>query len=229
MSTAPTYREFRAWALAQGYTPETLAPHVQADNPEQTAERLLVHLAGTPWDDESLPYPKLCQLYWGAAATAPAAPTSRGHVELAEALVAGRKDRPWLKPGQYTVTHRFTDPYLYVTLGADAPRDGIKTLAHLAGALYLETDQDGPRVVRFPYEVLCRLAGMQWRSRGDQRAKALVSVSTPVVSAAEASRQCPCGAPLTGQASQRFCSPRCRMKASRANPQKIAKRGGQRV
>jgi hypothetical protein len=226
MNTAPTYRAFRAWALAQGYTPETLAPFVQADNPLKTAERLLIHLAGTRWDDEPLPYPKLRQLYRGSDAPAPAAPAPRGHVELADALISGRKDRPWLKPDQYTVTHCFTDPYLYVTLDADAPREGIKTLAHLAGALYLETDQDGPRVVRFPYEVLCRLAGMQWRSRGDQRAKALASMSTPVVSDAEAPRLCPCGAQLTGQASQRFCSPRCRMKASRANPHRIAKKRG---
>jgi hypothetical protein len=154
MNTAPTYKEFRTLALSRGWTPKDLAPFVQADNPLKTAEHLLVHFAGTRWDDEPLPYPKLCELYRGSDATAPAAPAPRGHVELAEALVSGRKDRPWLKPDQYTVTHRFTDPYLYVTLDADAPREGIKTLAHLAGALSLETDEYGPRRVRFPYEAV---------------------------------------------------------------------------
>jgi hypothetical protein len=224
MSTTPTYREFRTWALAQGYTPETLAPHVQADNPLKTAERILVHLAGTRWDDEPLPYPKLCQLYRGSDAPAPAAPAPRGHVELADALISGRKDRPWLKPDQYTVTHRFTDPYLYVTLDADAPRDGIKTLAHLAAALYLETDPDGPRVVRFPNEVLCRLAGRQWRSRGDQ----LVEGTAPIALSPEAPRRCSCGTPLTGRADQRYCSPHCRQQASRANSSTMAKKRGLR-
>jgi hypothetical protein len=167
MSTqAPTYKQFHDFALSHGYTGRTLAPHVEADEPIKTATRILVFLAGTRWDDEPLPYPKLCRLYRGSDVTAPDAPAPSRHVELAEALVSGRKDRSWLKPGQYTVTHRFTDSYLCVRLDADAPREGIKTLAHLAGALDLETDQDGPRVVRFPYEVLCRLAGQQCRSRG---------------------------------------------------------------
>jgi hypothetical protein len=126
MSTAPTYKEFRTFALARGWTPKDLALFVQADNPLKSAARILYHLAGTRWDAEPLPYPKLCQLYRGSAATTPAAPAPRGHVELAEALVSGRKDRPWLKPDQYTVTHRFTDPYLYVTLEADAPATGSR-------------------------------------------------------------------------------------------------------
>jgi hypothetical protein len=63
---APTYKEFRAWAYVNTYTPETLAPCVQADNPLKAAERILAHLAGTRFDDEPLPYQKLCQLYHGA-------------------------------------------------------------------------------------------------------------------------------------------------------------------
>jgi hypothetical protein len=62
---APTYKELRTWAYVNAYTPETLAPYVQADNPLKAAERILVHLADTRWDDEPLPYPKLCQLYYG--------------------------------------------------------------------------------------------------------------------------------------------------------------------
>lgn len=60
---APTYNEFRTWAYVNAYTPETLTPYVLADNPLKAAERILVHLAGTRFDDEPLPYPKLCQLY----------------------------------------------------------------------------------------------------------------------------------------------------------------------
>jgi len=106
-------------------------------------------------------------------------------------------------------------------------------LAHLAGALYLETNQDGPCVVRFPYEVLCRLAGKQCRSRGDQLVKGTVQVELPslrskVGPSTEAPRFCPCGARLTGKADQRYCSPRCRMQASRANPSRIAKKRGLR-
>jgi hypothetical protein len=59
----PTYREFREFALSKGLTPETLAPYVQSDSPEKAAERILVYLAGTRWDDKPLPYPRLCQLY----------------------------------------------------------------------------------------------------------------------------------------------------------------------
>jgi hypothetical protein len=44
---APTYKEFRTWALDQGWTPEELAEFTQADDPKATAERILVHLAGT--------------------------------------------------------------------------------------------------------------------------------------------------------------------------------------
>jgi hypothetical protein len=101
-------------------------------------------------------------LYYGTTPTTTTAPThsAREHVELAHTVVSGRKDHPWLKPDQYTVTHEFTDPYLYITLGPDAPCEGINTLAHLAGASRLDAN-----TYRFPYEVLCRLAGQQWRRR----------------------------------------------------------------
>jgi hypothetical protein len=65
----PTYRQFREFALQRGMTPQTLAPHIQSDHPEKAAERFLVHLVGTRWDDELLPYPKLCQLYQGTTDT----------------------------------------------------------------------------------------------------------------------------------------------------------------
>jgi hypothetical protein len=218
---APTYHEFRTWALSQGYVPETLAPHVEADNPLKTAERVLVHLAGSTFDEQPLPYAKLCALYRGATVSS-SAPSPKAHVELDETLILGRKDRSWLKPGQYTVTHDDYDPYLYVTLTPDSPREGIKTLAHLSGALRL-----GPDTYRFPYEVLCRLAGQQWRAKGDQLAEsspaARLSADAPAVP-----RLCSCGTPLTGRAHQRYCSPRCRVKACRANPQRIAKTRGVR-
>ena len=224
---APTYKEFRDFALSHGYTGRTLAPHVEADEPVKTATRILVFLAGTRCDNELLPYPKLCHLYYGTTPTTPTAPahSARERVELSDALVSGRKDRPWLKPGQYTVTHEFTDPYLYITLTPDAPREGIKTLAHLAGALRLDAD-----TYRFPYQVLCRIAGQQWRCHGDQLAQGTAplvpSIEEHTEEHPDAPRCCPCGASLTGQASQRFCSTRCRKQASRANPQRIAKKRG---
>jgi len=66
----PTYAAFRTLALTQGWTPKDLAPFVQADEPEQTAERILYHLAGAvssqtgfSWDECPLPYPILCEVY----------------------------------------------------------------------------------------------------------------------------------------------------------------------
>jgi hypothetical protein len=67
---SPTYLEFRQLALSQGWTSKDLAPFVQADQPEKTAERILYHLAGVVstrsgfrWDDCPLPYPILCEVY----------------------------------------------------------------------------------------------------------------------------------------------------------------------
>jgi hypothetical protein len=69
MST-PTYLQFRQLATSHGWTPKDLAPFVQADEPEKTAERILYRLAGVvssqtgfAWDDCPLPYPILCEVY----------------------------------------------------------------------------------------------------------------------------------------------------------------------
>jgi hypothetical protein len=68
--SAPTYQEFRRLALTHGWTPKDLAPFVQADQPEKTAERILYHLAGVvssrtgfAWDDCPLPCPILRAVY----------------------------------------------------------------------------------------------------------------------------------------------------------------------
>jgi hypothetical protein len=68
--SAPTYQDFRQLAATHGWTPKDLAPFVQADDPERTAERILYHLtgvvssqAGFAWDDCPLPYPILCEVY----------------------------------------------------------------------------------------------------------------------------------------------------------------------
>jgi hypothetical protein len=68
--SAPTYRDFRQLAFTHGWTPKDLAPFVQADEPEKTAERILYRLAGVvssqtgfAWDDCPLPYPILCEVY----------------------------------------------------------------------------------------------------------------------------------------------------------------------
>jgi hypothetical protein len=68
--SVPTYQEFCQLALSQGWTPKDLAPFVQADNPERTAERILYYLTGIvsshsgfSWDDCPLPYPILCEVY----------------------------------------------------------------------------------------------------------------------------------------------------------------------
>jgi hypothetical protein len=69
MST-PTYQEFRQLAQSHGWTPKDLAPLVQADDSEKTAERILYDLAGVvssrsgfSWDECPLPYPILCEVY----------------------------------------------------------------------------------------------------------------------------------------------------------------------
>jgi hypothetical protein len=136
----PTYAQFRTWALAHGYTPETLAPHVQAGNPRKTAERILVHLEGTHWDAEPLPYPKLCALFEGAAPTPAPTPAD---------VTVHRLPTP--------ESIRREPPYLYVTLARHTPREAFKTLAHLTGAKYLSKDERGPREIRFPYDVLLRV------------------------------------------------------------------------
>jgi hypothetical protein len=66
----PTYKQFRTFALSQGWTPKDLAPFTQADQPEKAAERILYHLDGVvssqtdfSWDDCPLPYPILCEVY----------------------------------------------------------------------------------------------------------------------------------------------------------------------
>jgi hypothetical protein len=66
----PTYQEFRQLAFFQGWTLKDLAPFVQADQPEKTAERILYCLAGVvstqtgfAWDECPLPYPILCEVY----------------------------------------------------------------------------------------------------------------------------------------------------------------------
>jgi hypothetical protein len=74
MSTqTPTHKQFRDLALSHGYTSRPLAPHVEADEPVKTATRILVLLTGTRWDDEPLPYPKLCRLHHGQVAASMAA------------------------------------------------------------------------------------------------------------------------------------------------------------
>jgi hypothetical protein len=199
---APTYAQFRAMALAKGWSPEFVAQHTQADDPLKAAERLLVHLAGTHWDDAPLPYPQLCALYAGGA-SAPAPPP------------VTVPPRPRLHPHQVSAKRDFGEFDLHVTLDADAPREGVKAVSHAVGGRQLSDD-----AYRLPYAPLCRLAARQHRDA--QPAAEEVEAEAN----AGADRHCACGTPLTGQASQRFCSARCRQRASRANPSRIAKARG---
>jgi hypothetical protein len=98
MSTqAPTYREFRDFALSHGYTGRTLAPHVEADEPVKTATRILVFLTGTSWDNEPLPYPKLCALYHGAGVPQQReTPAPYPHVTVANLPHVNPEHRSWL-------------------------------------------------------------------------------------------------------------------------------------
>jgi hypothetical protein len=98
---APTYKEFRTWAYVNAYTPETLAPYVQADNPLKAAERVLVHLADTRWDSVPLPYPKLCQLYHGESSSetrepSTLAPRPFNQIPRTEVLDVPPLHRAWL-------------------------------------------------------------------------------------------------------------------------------------
>jgi hypothetical protein len=65
-SSTPTYKEFRALVEAKQWSVAWLAQRCKANEPTKTVERILYHLAGTSWDEEPLPYPSLCKLYWEA-------------------------------------------------------------------------------------------------------------------------------------------------------------------
>jgi hypothetical protein len=98
--TAPTYAQFRTLALSQGWTPKDLAPFVQSDNPEATANRILYHLAGVvssptgfSWDDCPLPYPILCEVYHrGQLDRSLIEPTDEARLCPCGKLLAGRSD-----------------------------------------------------------------------------------------------------------------------------------------
>jgi hypothetical protein len=121
------------------------------------------------------------------------------------------------------------DPYYLIVRCLDPAIDGqLRTLAHLSGGCRLDAN-----TYRFPYEVICRLAGRQ--QRGDRIASsepafpcehALNALAPAVLN----DRQCPCGKPLTGNAKQKYCSTKCRVDACRTNPERVAaKRGGSKI
>jgi hypothetical protein len=94
---SPTYLEFRTWALAQGYTSEILAEHIDTINPPKTAEGILLGLSGTHWDSEPLYHPSLCALYHGASVPQqPEPPAPYPHVTVANLSHVAPAHRPWM-------------------------------------------------------------------------------------------------------------------------------------
>jgi hypothetical protein len=152
--SAPTYREFRDFALSHGYTGLTLAPDVEADEPVKTATRILVFLAGTRWDDEPLPYPKLCQLYHGVteAQAVEAKPKFPASIPLRDSCTSYRIDDD-------------SQSMLYVTTSDRTLWDSLAGLCNDAGGYH---SQDA-NVFCYLYEALCRMAGSQQRALGDAR------------------------------------------------------------
>jgi hypothetical protein len=116
------------------------------------------------------------------------------------------------------------DPSYLITRCLDSAVDGqLRTLAHLSGGSKLDS-----QTYRFPYEVLCRLAGRQQRG---ERFEINPDIDADTASAAVdgmAPRSCPCGMPLTGRADAKTCSPKCRQQVSRSNPERIAQKRGSR-
>jgi hypothetical protein len=116
------------------------------------------------------------------------------------------------------------DTYHLITRCLDSAVDGqLRTLAHLSGGCKLDS-----QTYRFPYEVVCRLAGRQQRG---ERFEINPDADTDTASASVdgiTSRLCPCGKPLTGRADAKTCSPKCRQQVSRSNPERIAQKRGSR-
>jgi hypothetical protein len=116
------------------------------------------------------------------------------------------------------------DPYDLITRCLDTAVDGqLRTLAHLSAGSKLDS-----HTYRFPYEVVCRLAGRQQRG---ERFEIIPDTDTDIASAPVDDmdpRLCPCGKPLTGRADAKTCSPKCRQQVSRSNPERIAQKRGSR-
>src|SRR6266850_1302057 len=123
------------------------------------------------------------------------------------------------------------DPYYLIVRCLDLSVDGqLPSLAHLSGGCRLDQT-----TYRFPYGVICRLAGRQQRgerftidSDGGVESNTPFDITTVTHKAPHTSCLCPCGMPLTGRIDQKYCSPRCRQQASRSNPERIAQNGGSR-
>jgi len=118
------------------------------------------------------------------------------------------------------------DPYYLIVRCLDLSVDGqLRSLVHLSGGCRLDQT-----TYRFPYGVICRFAGRQQRG-----GRIVISVDTDMeqqscdsTATVPNPRLCPCGKPLTGRADGKTCSPKCRQQASRANPERIAKKRGSR-
>jgi hypothetical protein len=127
------------------------------------------------------------------------------------------------QPSRFISYRSEDDDYYLIVRVIDPISDGqLRTLAHLSGGCKLDS-----HTFRFPYMVICRLAGRQQRGeRFGPGVDGTFEVKEEIEAVVEgtADRLCPCGKALTGQASQRYCSPRCRQQACRANPEGLAQR-----
>jgi hypothetical protein len=238
----PTYKEFRAWALAHDYTPETLKPHVQAGDPFKTAVRILIHLAGTHWDNEPLPYPKLCALYNAAQEAEPPKAESPKPLmpllPLPPTTIVDPAYAPWLALWESGWSfQKIADAWTTLDkpiIAADVERtlNDITLNPDRASRLVPSLPSTEIEAKRFRDTVRLRFNEYGWTVPqlvqhyfylGESYVRKLVSESyetltpktltTRKLNTKKHPCQCGCGKRLTGR--QRYASPACRMRASR--------------
>jgi len=88
----------------------------------------------------------------------------------------------------------------------------LRTLAHLVGGT--RSTNGTVTTFRLPYEAVCRLAGRQ--QHGEPIG---VEPATEEPAGDAVKRLCRCGKPLHGRADQKFCTPACRVRAHREDPE----------
>jgi hypothetical protein len=219
---APTYLELRLWALENGYTPSTLAPYVESDNPQKTAVRILFHLHGSRWDDEPIPYPKLCQLYHGeepASSSLDSERSIRMRV-IREARYVGEYGQDEIDNAPCITFQQFrrlvkqrgwserwlieqVKPYL------DEPRETVHRILYGAHVPAHECSEQDGRVVEAHHEPMDEVA-IPYTCLIDLYHQATQPGPLP-----DGQRSCGCGCGQRVRGRQRYATPGCRQRAYR--------------
>jgi hypothetical protein len=225
---APTYLEFRLWALDNNWLPSDLATFIEADNPQRTAVRILFHLHGTHWDDEPLPYPKLCQLYRGeAVASSAPEPMRSAHVRVPhETRHPGEYGQDEIDQVPVVTFQQFrrlanqrgwserwlieqVKPYF------DEPTDTIRRILHGTHVPTHECSEQDGRVVEAHHEPMDDVA-IPYTCLLDLYHQATRPSPLPV---GQRSCACNCGQRVRGR--QRYANPGCKQRAYRSRTSRI--------